>query len=214
MPSSFHDNYLDIDFDLSRVLFIATANTTQTISQPLLDRMELIDVSGYITEDKIEIAHRHLVPRQRDNHGIKKDQITIPKVTLKQIIESYTRESGVRDLERKIAKIMPDDLVFYISHYGYLAIFLCIFLQEVGAPTPLPNELILLFTGYLAFTGVLHTALVIVTVVCGDLLAATILYTVFHFFGNYLLSSKSRWIPISQQSIRHQSQKIARHGRR
>ena len=107
---------------------------------------------------------------------------------------------------------MPDDLVFYISHYGYLAIFLCIFLQEVGAPTPLPNELILLFTGYLAFTGVLHTALVIVTVVCGDLLAATILYTVFHFFGNYLLSSKSRWIPISQQSIRHQSQKIARHG--
>lgn len=104
--STFHDNYLDIDFDLSKVLFIATANTTQTISQPLLDRMEMIDVSGYITEDKIEIAHRHLVPRQRDNHGIKKDQITIPKVTLKHIIESYTRESGVRDLERKIAKIM------------------------------------------------------------------------------------------------------------
>jgi ATP-dependent Lon protease, bacterial type len=104
--STFHDNYLDIDFDLSRVLFIATANTTQTISQPLLDRMEMIDVSGYITEDKIEIAHRHLIPRQRDNHGIKKDQITIPKITLKHIIESYTRESGVRDLERKIAKIM------------------------------------------------------------------------------------------------------------
>ena len=104
--STFHDNYLDIDFDLSKVLFIATANTTQTISQPLLDRMEMIDVSGYITEDKIEIAHRHLVPRQRDNHGIKKDQLTIPKVTLKHIIESYTRESGVRDLERKIAKIM------------------------------------------------------------------------------------------------------------
>jgi ATP-dependent Lon protease len=104
--STFHDNYLDIDFDLSKVLFIATANTTQTISQPLLDRMEMIDVSGYITEDKIEIAHRHLVPRQRDNHGIKKDQITIPKITLKHIIESYTRESGVRDLERKIAKIM------------------------------------------------------------------------------------------------------------
>jgi ATP-dependent protease La len=104
--STFHDNYLDIDFDLSKVLFIATANTTQTISQPLLDRMEMIDVSGYITEDKIEIAHRHLVPRQRDNHGIKKDQITIPKVTLKHIIESYTRESGVRDMERKIAKIM------------------------------------------------------------------------------------------------------------
>lgn len=104
--STFHDNYIDIDFDLSKVLFIATANTTQTISQPLLDRMELIDVSGYITEDKIEIANRHLLPRQRENHGIKKEQITIPKATLKQIIESYTRESGVRDLERKIAKIM------------------------------------------------------------------------------------------------------------
>jgi len=88
------------------VLFIATANTTQTISQPLLDRMELIDVSGYITEDKIEIAARHLIPRQRDNHGITKEQITFPKTTLKKIIESYTRESGVRDLERKIAKIM------------------------------------------------------------------------------------------------------------
>ena len=104
--STFHDNYLDIDFDLSKVLFIATANTTQTISQPLLDRMELIDVSGYITEDKIEIAARHLIPRQRDNHGITKEQITFPKTTLKKIIESYTRESGVRDLERKIAKIM------------------------------------------------------------------------------------------------------------
>jgi ATP-dependent Lon protease len=104
--SAFHDNYLDIDFDLSKVLFIATANTTQTISQPLLDRMELIDVTGYITEEKIEIAARHLVPRQRDNHGLTKEQCSFSKETLRAIIESYTRESGVRELERKIAKIM------------------------------------------------------------------------------------------------------------
>jgi ATP-dependent Lon protease len=104
--STFHDNYLDIDFDLSKVLFIATANTTQTISQPLLDRMELIDVSGYITEEKIEIASRHLVPRQRDNHGLTKEQCVFPKETLRSVIEFYTRESGVRELDRKIAKIM------------------------------------------------------------------------------------------------------------
>lgn len=104
--STFHDNYLDIDFDLSKVLFIATANTTQTISQPLLDRMELIEVSGYITEEKIEIASRHLVPRQRENHGLTKEQCDFPKETLRDIIEYYTRESGVRELDRKIAKIM------------------------------------------------------------------------------------------------------------
>jgi len=104
--NTFHDNYLDIDFDLSRALFIATANTTQTISQPLLDRMELIEVSGYITEEKIEIAMRHLIPRQLENHGISSEQICFPEATLKEIIESYTRESGVRELERKIAKIL------------------------------------------------------------------------------------------------------------
>jgi ATP-dependent protease La len=104
--SAFHDNYLDIDFDLSKVLFIATANTLNTISQPLLDRMELIDVSGYITEEKIEIAQRHLVPQQRENHGIAASEFSIPKKTMEQIIESYTRESGVRELNKKIAKVM------------------------------------------------------------------------------------------------------------
>ncbi|MDL2323480.1 endopeptidase La, partial [Bacteroidales bacterium OttesenSCG-928-A17] len=103
---AFHDNYLDIDFDLSKVLFIATANTLNSISQPLLDRMELIDVSGYITEEKIEIAKRHLVPQQLENHGIPKNKFTIPKNTMEVIIESYTRESGVRELNKKIAKIM------------------------------------------------------------------------------------------------------------
>jgi ATP-dependent Lon protease len=102
---AFHDNYLDMDFDLSKVLFIATANSLSTVSQPLLDRMELINVSGYITEEKIEIAKRHLLPMQMENHGIPKSKFDIPKKTVSAMIESYTRESGVRELNKKIAKI-------------------------------------------------------------------------------------------------------------
>ena len=104
--STFHDNYLDIDYDLSKVMFIATANNLNTISQPLLDRMELIEVSGYILEEKVEIAARHLVPKQLEAHGLSKGKVKLPKKTLQVIIESYTRESGVRELEKKIAKIM------------------------------------------------------------------------------------------------------------
>ncbi|MFT3992769.1 MAG: endopeptidase La [Dysgonomonas sp.] len=104
--SAFHDNYLNIDYDLSKVLFLATANNLSTVSQPLLDRMELIDVSGYIIEEKVEIAHRHLVPKQLENHGLTADAIEIPKKTLEKIVENYTRESGVRELDKKIAKIM------------------------------------------------------------------------------------------------------------
>ncbi|MDD4696599.1 MAG: endopeptidase La, partial [Fermentimonas sp.] len=103
---AFHDNYLSIDYDLSKVLFVATANNLNTIPQPLLDRMELINVGGYITEEKIEIAYRHLVPKELVNHGIKKGSFVIPKPTLQRIIENYTRESGVRELNKKIAKIM------------------------------------------------------------------------------------------------------------
>jgi ATP-dependent Lon protease len=134
--STFHDNYLDIDFDLSKILFIATANTTQTISQPLLDRMELIDVNGYITEEKIEIASRHLVPRQAENHGITKSQISFPKATLKKIIESYTRESGVRELERKIAKIMRQVAKKLATEEAYDTVIHPDALKEyLGAPT-------------------------------------------------------------------------------
>ncbi len=103
---AFHDNYLDIDYDLSKVLFIATANSLNTVSQPLLDRMELIDVSGYIMEEKVEIGRRHLMPHQRETHGISADAFDIPKKTMEVIIESYTRESGVRELDKKLAKIM------------------------------------------------------------------------------------------------------------
>ncbi len=104
--STFHDNYLDIDYDLSKVMFIATANNLNTISQPLLDRMELIEVSGYILEEKVEIAARHLVPKQLEAHGLSKGKVKFPKKTLQVIIESYTRESGVRELDKKIAKVM------------------------------------------------------------------------------------------------------------
>ncbi|SDZ91296.1 ATP-dependent Lon protease [Porphyromonadaceae bacterium KH3R12] len=104
--STFHDNFLAIDYDLSKVLFIATANNLNSIPQPLLDRMELINVGGYITEEKIEIAHRHLIPKELQNHGIAKGAFTISKPALQKIIENYTRESGVRELNKKIAKIM------------------------------------------------------------------------------------------------------------
>ncbi|MDD2437928.1 MAG: endopeptidase La [Massilibacteroides sp.] len=103
---AFHDNYLDVDYDLSRVLFIATANNLNTISQPLLDRMELIEVSGYILEEKVEIAARHLVPKQLEAHGVPKEKVSFPKKTLQIIVESYTRESGVRELDKKIAKVI------------------------------------------------------------------------------------------------------------
>lgn len=104
--SKFHDNYLDIDYDLSKILFIATANNISTISAPLLDRMELIDVSGYLMEEKIEIAKRHLIPKLLENHGFNKKEITFTDDALEAIIESYTRESGVRKLEKTLARVL------------------------------------------------------------------------------------------------------------
>ena len=103
---NFHDNYLDIDFDLSKVMFIATGNNLNTISQPLLDRMELIEVSGYIAEEKIQIALKHLIPKQMKAHGIADGKVKFDKPAIRMIIDSYTRESGVRELEKKIAKVM------------------------------------------------------------------------------------------------------------
>jgi len=102
---NFHDNFLEVDFDLSKVIFIATANTLSTISQPLLDRMELIEVSGYVLDEKNEIAQRHLWPKQLENHGIPKSKLTISKTVMSYIIENYTRESGVRELNKVLAKL-------------------------------------------------------------------------------------------------------------
>lgn len=101
----FHDNYIDVDYDLSHVLFIATANTLSTLSQPLLDRMEIIDISGYLLEEKVEIAKRHLIPRIFKEHKLSTDEITISTEALTSIIENYTAESGVRQLEKKISAI-------------------------------------------------------------------------------------------------------------
>ena len=104
--SHFHDNYVDIDYDLSKILFIATANSLAELSQPLLDRMEIIEINGYIQEEKVEIARKHLVPRQLAENGFEPKEVDFPKPTLAKIIESYTRESGVRELDKKIAKVL------------------------------------------------------------------------------------------------------------
>ena len=104
--NSFYDNYLEMGYDLSKVFFIATANNLGAIQPALLDRMEIIDVSGYTSEEKVEIAKRHLVPKQLENHGLTKDQFSIGKPELKAVVEGYTRESGVRSLDKKIAKLI------------------------------------------------------------------------------------------------------------
>jgi ATP-dependent Lon protease len=104
--STFHDNFLELDYDLSKVLFVATANTIGNIHPALRDRMEMIEVSGYLLEEKVEIAKRHLIPQQLENHGLKKDQLKFSDEVLAHIIENYTRESGVRTLNKKIAQVM------------------------------------------------------------------------------------------------------------
>ena len=106
--TAFHDNYLDVDYDLSKVMFIATANNLSTIPRPLLDRMEIIEVSGYITEEKIEIAKRHLIPRELENTGLKTlpEKPKFSKAVIEKMVEQYTRESGVRQLEKQVNKAM------------------------------------------------------------------------------------------------------------
>jgi ATP-dependent Lon protease len=96
---------VELEYDLSKVMFIATANTLNTIAPALRDRLELIEVSGYLVEEKIEIAKRHLIPRQLENHGVSQSAVEFSDRVIQQIIENYTRESGVRELDKKIAKI-------------------------------------------------------------------------------------------------------------
>ncbi|MGN0214888.1 MAG: endopeptidase La [Muribaculaceae bacterium] len=102
----FHDNYIDVDYDLSNVLFIATANSLNTISQPLLDRMEVIEINGYIQEEKVEIARKHLLPKLLKENGFSKNEISFTKPALMMIVDRYTRESGVRELDKKLAKVL------------------------------------------------------------------------------------------------------------
>lgn len=104
--NTFYDNYLELEYDLSKVLFIATANNLQNIQPALRDRLEIIDLSGYAVEEKVEIAKRHLVPRQKELHGLKNSNFKISEKTLERLIQDYTRESGVRELDRQLASVM------------------------------------------------------------------------------------------------------------
>src|SRR5690606_8370179 len=104
--NSFYDNYLEQGYDLSKVFFIATANNISDIPMPLRDRMEMINIAGYTIEEKIEIAYKYLLPNQLKEHGLKKSDLTIGKKELEFLAETYTRESGVRNLEQQIAKLV------------------------------------------------------------------------------------------------------------
>ncbi|MBL0329157.1 MAG: endopeptidase La [Bacteroidetes bacterium] len=104
--NAFYDNYVELDYDLSNVMFIATANSLSTIQPALRDRMEIIEITGYTIEEKMEIAKRHLIPKQLEEQGLKKDQLTLNKDVIEYIIENYTRESGVRGMEKVIAKVV------------------------------------------------------------------------------------------------------------
>lgn len=107
---------------------------------------------------------------------------------------------------------MPAQFIQYINHYGYLAIFVLVLIQEIGIPTPLPNELLMLFSGYLAFSGTLNLYLVLLTVITADFLGANILFTIFYFFGPYILSHKPKWFPLSTQKIEKLSAKVSNGG--
>jgi ATP-dependent Lon protease len=104
--NAFYDHYVEVDYDLSNILFIATANSLSTIHPALLDRMEIIEVNGYTIEEKMEIAKRHLLPKQLEQHGIQAKDITLKPVVIEKVIEEYTRESGVRGLEKKIGSLV------------------------------------------------------------------------------------------------------------
>lgn len=115
----FHDNYIDVDYDLSKVLFIATANTFQTLSQPLLDRMEIIEISGYLLEEKVEIARQHIIPRLNEEFALSDSPISFTEDALVKIIESYTSESGVRQLEKAIASVFRKVIMKKVSGDDY-----------------------------------------------------------------------------------------------
>ncbi|MCK5774882.1 MAG: endopeptidase La, partial [Bacteroidales bacterium] len=117
--TSFHDNYLEVDYDLSKIMFIATANSINTIHPALRDRMEIIDLSGYLKEEKIEIAKKHLVPKQLTEHGVKKSQLSFPKHILERMVVDYTRESGVRSLDKTIAKVIRNRVKSIVMEEAY-----------------------------------------------------------------------------------------------
>ncbi|MEO6189545.1 MAG: endopeptidase La [Saprospiraceae bacterium] len=121
--STFHDNYLELEYDLSKVMFVATANSISSIQAPLLDRMEIIELQGYSIEEKMEIADKHLIPQQLAEHGLKANQVILPKDVLEKIIDEYTRESGVRTLSRQLASIMRKAAIQIVNDKNAIARF-------------------------------------------------------------------------------------------
>lgn len=138
--SSFYDNFLEVEYDLSKVMFIATANSLNSVHPALRDRMEIIDLSGYLIEEKIEIARRHLVPKQLKEHGIEKNKITFSKPVLQSLIENYTRESGVRLLEKTIAKVIRNRARFIAMDEEIPAALTSADLEKIMGSAPFNNE--------------------------------------------------------------------------
>lgn len=136
----FHDNYVDVDFDLSKVLFIATANTLSSIPAPLMDRMEIIDLSGYLPEEKIEIAQRHLLPRLLKDAGLDTSELKLENPTLLSIIEEYTSESGVRQLEKRVASIVRKTVLAKVSGKAWHTSVKPEHLQSLLGPAPFIKE--------------------------------------------------------------------------
>ncbi|HEX2920675.1 MAG TPA: endopeptidase La [Bacteroidales bacterium] len=132
--SSFFDNFLEMEYDLSKVMFIATANNLATISPALRDRMEMIEITGYLVEEKLEIAKQHLLPKQLENHGVKPDQLIVDKKVVEAIIEEYTRESGVRELDKRIAKIVRVAAMNIASENKYDPILTKAHLKKILGP--------------------------------------------------------------------------------
>ncbi len=138
---TFYDNYLESEYDLSKVLFIATANNFQNIQPALRDRMEVIDLSGYAVEEKIEIAKRHLVPKQQDLHGLKSSHFKISDKVLEKIIQDYTRESGVRELDRQLASIMRFQARELVSNGKLKAIVTAEDIEKILGKSKYSNEI-------------------------------------------------------------------------
>ena len=139
--NSFYDNYLDLEYDLSKVLFIATANNIQNIQPALRDRLEIIDLSGYAIEEKVEIAKRHLLPKQKEAHGLANVKFTITDRILEKVIESYTRESGVRELDRQLASIMRYQAKEYATKGKVKTTFTLPDIEKISGSARYSNEI-------------------------------------------------------------------------
>ncbi len=139
--STFYDNFLEMEYDLSKVLFIATANNLSTISPALRDRMEMIEITGYLVEEKLEIANRHLFPKQLENHGVKPEQLSIDNKVMEMLIEKYTRESGVRELDKRLAKVVRVIAKNIASDTKYETVLTAKMLGKILGPTKYSRDL-------------------------------------------------------------------------